>query len=135
MSDPDDCPSPTKQDKIMILHMLREMWLNGNSALRRIYSSWEELERNLEIKTETTSQEKHTVKPCPNCGGKQKIIMPFEGILPYQTCKLCKHPFHINKNLTARKLSEEETRELSGTWIQVVEDMNRNKVSVVFGLE
>ena len=115
--------------------MLREIWLNGDPALRRIYSSWEELERNLEIRTETTSKEKRTVKPCPYCGVKQKIVMPFEGILPYQTCGLCKQPFYINKDLTVRKLSDEENRELPGAWIQVVEDMNRNKVAVVFGLE
>jgi hypothetical protein len=134
MGDPDDCPKRAKQEKKMILRMLREMWLNGNSPLRRIYSSWEELETNLEIKSGTTSQGKQNIKPCPSCGVKQKITIPFEGIFPYQICKSCKHPFYVNKDLTVRKLSEEE-RELPKAWIQVVEDLNKKKVAVVFGLE
>jgi RNase P subunit RPR2 len=135
MDDPGDWPKLAKQEKKIVLSMLREMWLNGDSPLRRIYSSWEELETNLEIKSETASQEEHTINPCPNCGAKQKIIMPFEGIFPYQTCKSCKNPFYVNKDLTVRKLSKEERRELPEAWIQVVEDMNRKKVAVVFGLE
>jgi hypothetical protein len=130
-----DCPKVAKQEKKIILSMLREMWLNGDSPLRRIYSSWEELEINLEIKLETTSQEKHTIQPCPNCDAKQKIVKPFEGIFPIQTCRSCKQPFHINNDLTVRKLSKEEKRELPEAWIQVVEDMNKKKVAVVFGLE
>ena len=135
MSDPADCPKHAKQEKKIILSMLREMWLNGDTGLRRIYSSWEELEANLEIKSETTNQDKQTINPCPTCGAKQKIIMPFEGIFPYQTCKSCKHVFYVNKDLTVRKLSKEEERELPEAWIQVVEDMQRKKVAVVFGLE
>ena len=130
-----DCSKGAKQEKKIILSMLREMWLSGDSPLRRIYSSWEELEANLEIKSETASQEKHTFKPCPNCGATQRIMILFEGIFPYQTCKSCKHPFYINKDLTVRKLSKEEKRELPEAWIQVVEDMNKKKVAVVFGLE
>ncbi len=135
MGDLDDYPKNAKQEKKIVLSMLREMWLQGDTGLRRIYSSWEELEANLEIRSETTTPEEHTIKSCPNCGAKQKIVMPFEGIFPYQTCKSCKHPFFVNKDLTVRKLSKEEERELPGAWIQVVEDMNKNKVAVVFGLE
>jgi hypothetical protein len=135
MGDPGDCPMSSEQEKKIILSMLREMWLNGDSPLRRIYSSWEELESNLEIKSETTSQERHPIQPCPNCGAKQNIVMPFEGIFPFQTCRSCKQPFHINNDLTVRKLSKEEKRELPEAWIQVVEDMNKKKVAVVFGLE
>jgi hypothetical protein len=135
MGDPVDCPKHAKQEKKIILSMLREMWLNGDIGLRRIYSSWEELEANLEIKSETTSQDKQAINPCPTCGAKQKIIMPFEGIFPYQTCKSCKNPFYVNKDLTVRKLSKEEERELPEAWIQVVEDMHRKKVAVVFGFE
>ena len=133
MGDHGGDPSPPKQEKKMILHMLREMWLNGDLPLRRIYSSWEELERNMEIKT--TSREKQTIKPCPNCGTKQKVTLPFEGVFPFQTCDSCKNPFYVNKNLTVRKLSEEEKRELPGAWIQIVEDMNKQRVAVVFRLE
>jgi hypothetical protein len=135
MGDPGGHSSPPKQEKKMILHMLREMWLNGDSALRRIYSSWEELERNLEIKTETASREQRHTRPCPNCGVKQKVTLPFEGVFPFQTCTSCKNPFCVNKNLTLRKLSDEEKRELPQAWIQIVEDMNNQKVAVVFRLE
>ena len=135
MGDPGGCPSQAKHDKTMILHMLREMWLNGDTSLHRIYSSWEQLEANLELKIETANQEKHKVMPCPTCGAKQKINLALEGIFPYQACQSCHHPFYVNKDLTVRKLSEEEKRELPGAWIQVVEDMNKNKVALVFGLE
>ena len=114
MGDPGGCPSQAKHDKTMILHMLREMWLNGDTSLHRIYSSWEELEVNLEIKIEIANQEKHKIMPCPSFGAKQKINLALEGIFPYQTCQSCHHPFYVNKDLTVRKLSEEEKRELPG---------------------
>lgn len=135
MGDHGDCPNYTKQEKKKILHILREMWLNGDSPLRRIYSSWEELETNLEITTEPTTSEIQNIKPCPNCGTKQNITIPFEGIFPYQTCKSCKNPFYVNRDLTLRKLTDEEERDLPRSWIKVVEDMNQKKVAVVFGLE
>ncbi len=59
-------------EKKELLNMLKEMWQKGNSPLHRIYSSWEELEANVEIRTEPTTQ-KHKFQPCPNCGAKQKI--------------------------------------------------------------
>jgi hypothetical protein len=37
--------------------------------------------------------------------------------------------------LTARKLTDEETREIPGAWFKVVEDLNDKKVAVVFRLE
>ena len=127
--------SNAKQEKKIILHVLREIWLRGDSPLRRIYSSWDELESNFEIKTETTDRRKQNIKPCPNCGIKQNITLPFEGIFPYQTCESCKQAFYVNNDLTVRKLTEEEKRDLPRAWVQVAEDMNKNKVEVVFGLE
>jgi hypothetical protein len=124
-----------EQEMKMILHVLREMWLSGDSPLRRIYSSWEELERNLEIKSEAASRKKRYDRSCPYCGVRQKVAMPFEGIFPYQTCESCKHAFYLTRDLTLRKLTEEEKRELPGAWFQVVEDMNKRKVAVVFRLE
>ncbi len=123
----------SKQERKVILHMLRELWLRGDSSLRRIYSSWEELERNLEITT--AGLEKQNVRNCPNCGAKHEVTLPFDGVFPLQTCSSCKHPFYVNKNLTVRKLSDEEQRELPQSWIQIVEDMNSQKVAVVFRLE
>ena len=131
----EDRSSDAKAEKRKILHMLRELWLSGNSPLHRIYSSWEELETNLEVRTDMEGQENHMLLPCPTCGAMQKIIPPFEGIFPYQTCQSCRHPFYINKDLTLRKLTEDEKRELPSAWIQVVEDMNKKNVAVVFRLE
>ena len=65
----------------------------------------------------------------------QEINLPFEGVFPYQTCQSCHEAFYVNKDLTLRKLTEEEKRELPGAWVQVVEDMNKQKVGVVFRLE
>jgi hypothetical protein len=135
VGDSGDFSTHAKHEKKMILHVLREMWLSGDSSLRRIYSSWEELERNLEIKSEAASRDKHSVKPCPCCGVRQRVRVPFEGVFPYQTCESCKQAFYVNKDLTVRKLTEEEKRELPTSWIQVVEDMNRQRVAVVFRLE
>ena len=136
MGDSDDCPKCGKREKKEILSMLREMWLKGDSPLHRIYSSWEELEANVKITSETTSdKEKHAVQPCPNCGTKQNIAKPMEGIFPYQNCKSCKHPFYVNTDLTVRKLTDEERREIPGAWFQIVEDISKKKVAVVFRLE
>jgi hypothetical protein len=136
MGDIRDCPKHGKRERKELLNMLREMWLKGDSHLRRIYSSWEELEANLEITSETSlSKGKRKVQPCPNCGEKQTITKPIEGIFPYQNCKLCKDPFYINKDLTVRTLTEEEKREIPKAWIQIVDDLNKKKVAVVFRLE
>ncbi len=128
-------PSRAKHDKKLILHMLREMWLNGDTSLHRIYSSWEQLEANLEITTEQATPGKHRPVPCPTCGAKQEINLPFEGVFPYQTCQSCRNPFYVAKDLKIRKLTGEEMKELPGAWVQVVEDMNKQKVAVVFKLE
>lgn len=135
MGDLGDCPKIAKQEKKLVLSILREMWVNGEPFLRRIYSSWEELETNLEIGPEIESQERHSFRSCPCCGTKQRISMPFEGVFPYQTCKSCKQPFYVKKDLTVRRLSEDEKRELPGAWIQVAEDMSNKKVAVTFRLE
>jgi hypothetical protein len=133
MSDPEDCPTYGKREKKEALSLLREMWLDGNPALRRIYSSWEQLEANVAV----TSQDKrkHSVQPCPNCGVKQSITQPIGEILPVQNCKACKRPFYVNADLTVRKLADEEAREIPSAWFQVVEDLNNKKVAVVFKLE
>ena len=60
--------------------------------------------------------------------------MPFEGVFPYQTCQSCRNSFYVSKDFRIRELTEEE-KELPGAWVQVVEDMNKQKVAVVFRLE
>ena len=131
-----NCSKRGKHERKELLNMLREMWRKAGSPLHRIYSSWEELEANVEITSETTSsKKKRTVQPCPHCGEEQTITKPIEGIFPYQNCKSCKDPFYVNKALTVRTLTEEENREIPKAWIQIVEDLANKKVAVVFRLE
>jgi hypothetical protein len=120
-------------EKKELLNMLREIWQKGNSPLRRIYSSWEELEANVKIQTEQTTQ-KHKAQPCPNCGAKQEISNPLENFFPYQKCTACNQAFHVNKDLTVRKLTGEE-KDTPEAWVQVVEDINKKKLAVTFKLE
>ena len=90
VGDLNDCPKSRKHEKKEVLSIFREMWSDGDSSLRRMYSSWEELERSVEIASEgTSSKEKHTV-PCPDCGAKQSVAKPISGVFPYQKCKSCK---------------------------------------------
>ena len=122
-------------EKKELLNMLKEMWQKGNSPLRRIYSSWEELEANVEIKTgKKMEKEKIKLQPCPNCGAKQSITIPLEGFFPYENCTACNQAFYVNKNLTVRKLTEEE-KDMPKAWVQVVEDINRKKLAIAFRLE
>jgi hypothetical protein len=122
-------------EKKELLNMLREMWQKGDSPLRRIYSSLDELEANVEIKTEkTTQKEKYRLQPCPNCGAKQKITKPLEDFFPYQNCIVCKQSFYVNRDLTARKLTAEE-KDLPQAWVQIVEDISKKKMAIAFRLE
>jgi len=136
MGDLDDCPKCGKHEKRKVLSIFREMWRKPDSPLHRIYSSWEQLEQHVEITTEgTEKEEKYAVHSCPNCGVKQRITKPLEGFFPYQNCKSCENPYYINKDLTVRKLTEDEKREIPKAWIQVVEDLSNKKCAIVFRLE
>jgi predicted RNA-binding Zn-ribbon protein involved in translation (DUF1610 family) len=133
MGDLDDCPRCGKHEKREVLSIFREMWRKADSPLHRIYSSWEELEQHVEIETET--KETFMIQPCPNCGAKQKITKPLEGFIPYQNCDSCKNAFYVKNDLTVRKLTEEEKREIPKAWIQIVEDLSKKKCAIVFRLE
>ncbi len=123
-------------EKKELLNMLREMWQKGDSPLHRIYSSWEELEQHVDIKTEKTAKkEKYAMHPCPNCGVKQKITKPLEEFFPYQNCKSCEQAFRVNTDLTVRKLTEEEKEVMPAAWVQIVEDLSKKKLAIVFKLE
>ena len=123
-------------EKKELLNMLREMWQKGDSPLHRIYSSWEELEQHVDIKTaRTTRKEKYKIQPCPNCGVKQRIMKTLEEFFPYQNCKSCGQAFYVNKDLTVRKLTEEEKEEMPAAWVQIVEDLSKKKMAIVFRLE
>ena len=108
------------------------MWQQSDSPLRRIYSSLEELEANVDIRT--AQKEKFKLHPCPNCSAKQKITKPLEDFFPYQNCALCKQPFYVNRDLTVRRLTAEE-KDLPNAWVQIVEDINKKKMAIAFRLE
>jgi predicted RNA-binding Zn-ribbon protein involved in translation (DUF1610 family) len=123
-------------EKKELLNMLREMWQKGDSPLHRIYSSWEELEQHMDVKTDrTTRKEKYAVQPCPNCGVKQRVTKPLEEFFPYQNCKSCEQAFYVNKDLTVRQLTEEEKEDMPAAWVQIVEDLSKKKMPIVFRLE
>jgi predicted RNA-binding Zn-ribbon protein involved in translation (DUF1610 family) len=133
MGDLVDCPKCGKHEKREVLSVFREMWRKPDSPLHRIYSSWEELEQHVEV--ETGKEAKFKVQACPNCGAKQRVTKPLEGFFPFQKCDSCKNAFHINNDLTVRKLTEDEKREMPNAWIQIVEDLNKKRCAVVFKLE
>ena len=87
------------------------------------------------MEIETGQKAKFKVQPCPVCGVKQKVTTPLEGFFPFQNCDSCKNAFYVNKDLTARKLTEDEKREMPTAWINIVEDLNRKKCAIVFKLE
>ena len=116
--------------------MLRVMWMKGDSSLRRIYPSWEELEANLDIIVEKQKKKGvHVYRSCPNCGVTQKITKPINELFPYKTCQSCKRPFHVNNDLTVRQLTEEEKEDMPAEWVRIVEDLDKKKLAVVFRLE
>jgi hypothetical protein len=133
MGDLDDCPRCGKQEKREVLSIFREMWRKANSPLHRMYSSWEELEQHVEV--EINKEAKVKVHPCPICNVKQRVTTPLEGFFPFQNCSTCKNAFYVNKDLSVRKLTEEEKREIPEAWIQIVEGLSKKKCAIVFKLE
>ena len=119
-----------------LLNMLRVMWRKGDSSLRRIYSSWEELESNIEIMADG-DKPKHVSahKSCPYCGVTQKIVKPINELFPYGNCESCKRAFHINNDLSARKLTDEEKENMPAEWVRILEDLGKKKLAIVFKLE
>ena len=91
---------PSLSARKELLNMLRVMWRKGDSSLRRIYPSWEELEANLEITVrEKETKTLSTEMSCPYCGVIQKIEKPIDELFPYDSCQSCKRPFHLNNDL------------------------------------
>ncbi len=133
MGDLDDCPKCGKHEKREVLSIFREMWRKANSPLHRMYSSWEELEQHVDI--EINEEAKSKVHPCPICNVKQIVTTPLEGFFPFQNCNACKNAFYVNRDLSVRKLTEEEKREIPEAWIQIVEDLSKKKCAIVFKLE
>lgn len=136
MGSQNDCLESKQYTRKEAMSIFRELWSAGNSPLHRMYSSWEELERNIEVKSDTaTTVKKHKIRSCPYCGTKQAISKPLDGIFSYLNCESCKRPFFIENNLSVRKLTEEEEREVPEAWIRIVEDLTKKKVAVVLKFE
>ena len=119
-----------------LLSILRVMWRNGDSSLRRIYPSWEDLEANLEIQLgKDTSAKTHVRQSCPICGVTQEVTKPLDELFPYGTCQSCHQTFHISNDLSVRELTGEEKENLPAEWIRVLEDLQKRRLAIVFKLE
>lgn len=111
------------------------MWQNSSSPLHRIYTSWEELENHIEIKEEKTEKSEFRIKPCPYCEVKQQIKRSPLGLFPYQNCDSCNQGFFIDKDYALRPLSSEEKESMPKSWIQIIDGLEKKKLSIVFKLE
>ncbi len=119
-----------------LLNLLRVMWRRGDSSLRQIYSSWEELEANIDIMVEEQKTKAvHAYRSCPNCGVTQKITKPLDELFPFEICHSCKHPFHVSDDLVVRELTADEKEDMPSEWIRILENLNEKKLAIVFKLE
>lgn len=119
-----------------LLNMLRVMWRKGDSPLRRIYPSWEELESNIEIKQNEGEPKQVTAhKSCPYCGVILEVTKPTEELFPYGNCESCKRTFHVSNNLNVRELTEEEKENMPAEWVRILEDLKSKRLALVFKLE
>ncbi len=119
-----------------VLKIFRELWSMGSSPLHRMYSSWEELERNIDVKSSRARRRaKLRFRSCPYCGTKQAVTKPLNGIFPFSNCKSCGRPFYIQSDFSLRALSDEEKAETPEAWIRIVDDLTKKKAAVVLRLE
>lgn len=118
-----------------IMNIFRHMWMNNSSPLHRIYTSWEELENHIEIKEEKTEKSEFRIQPCPYCKTNQQLKTSNRGLFPYQSCDHCNLAFFINKDYTLRKLSSEEKESMPKSWIQIIDSLEKKKLSIIFKLE
>jgi hypothetical protein len=100
-----------------------------------MYSSWDELEQKIEVKSELTSDNagKHNIQFCPCCGKKHRISKTLDGIFPYANCEPCHRSFFVRSDFKVRKLTEEEKAEIPNVWIQIVKDLAKKKVVILLG--
>ncbi len=123
-------------EKTELLQLLKVMWKNGDSSLRRIYPSWEELENNVEIKLGQQHPKAIAAhKLCPYCGANLKIKKPIDELFPFDECKSCKHAFHVDNDLEVRELTNEEEENMPEEWVRVLHDFDKKKLGIVFKLE
>ena len=123
-------------EKHELLQLLKEKWDEGDSSLRRIYPSWEDLESNLEIKFEPHHLHPCTEqKNCPYCGISTKVKKPVDELFPYDECKSCKHTFHVSNDFKVRKLTEVEIESMPAEWVRIFHVLDKKKLAIVFKLE
>ncbi|MCW3999908.1 MAG: hypothetical protein NWE93_06690 [Candidatus Bathyarchaeota archaeon] len=123
-------------EKHQLLQLLKDKWERGDSSLRRIYPSWEDLESNIEIKLAENSPDYATNKKhCPYCGVILNVKKPMDDLFPYDQCKSCKHSFHVSANLDIRKLTDEENENMPAEWVRVLHALDKKKLAIVFKLE
>ena len=122
-------------EKKELLNILKVIWRKGDSPLRRIYPSWDELVANLEITDGAKSKKVFLFRSCPYCGLTQKITKPIDDLFPYATCQSCERSFHVNNDLTVRELTDIEEEEMPAEWVRVLEDISKKKMAIVFKLE
>lgn len=119
-----------KDEKREILNIFKEMWQNSTSSLHRIYSSWEELENNVEIKEEKTEKSEYTIQSCPYCEAQQQIRSSEIGLFPYKNCEYCNQSFFIENDYTLRKLTPEEIENMPKSWIKIIDGLEKKKLSI-----
>jgi len=79
------------------------------------------------------------IKPCPYCGKRQKIeplknpyIMDGKTYkpVPHQQCKKCSMKFHVNPDLTLRKLTEKEELAEAKAFIDYMTDQKTKRYTI-----
>jgi len=122
-------------EKKEIMNVFKELWQNNNQSLHRMYDSWEELENHIEIKEQKAEKSEFAIRPCPNCGINQQIKFSSRGLFPYHNCDSCNQSFFINNDYTLRKLTSEERETMPKSWIQIIDGLDKKKLSIVFKIE
>ena len=122
-------------EKKKLLAIFKEMWQKSSSPLHRIYSSWEDLESHVEVEEDKTEESEFTIQLCPYCKSSQQIKRSAKGLFPYQNCISCSKSFSINKDYTLRKLTSGEKENMPCSWIQIVDGLEKKKLSIVFKLD
>ena len=122
-------------EKKELLNIFKEMWQKSNSPLHRIYASWEDLVNHVDVEAEKTEDSEYTIYSCPHCRATQQINSSTRRLFPYQNFISCSESFFIDKDYTLRKLTSEEKENMPQSWIQIIDEIEKKKLSIVFKLD
>ena len=122
-------------EKKELLNIFKEMWQKSNSPLHRIYASWEDLVNHVDVEEDKTEDSEYTLYSCPHCKATQQIKRSTRRLFPYQNCISCSESFFIDKDYTLRKLTSEEKENMPQSWIQIIDEIEKKKLSIVFKLD